>query len=340
MKQGQLTRCLPSSMFMDLKDVSEGLLKGRTLGVVKYTTECVAPTATGGYPELSIHMTNSADDGFAEVWATDQPVESGEHNGIAYAHDGEYLLCTGHIAPAREYSGGTRSAYTSALELMDSLGYRQSFRMWNFVNQINGYNARGLEIYRDFCQGRAEAFEQFSFDEAELPAATGIGSLGGGIAFYFLACRSDRVTPIENSRQIAAYRYPKRYGPKPPKFARATHLSSLDAVDHRAQLYVSGTASIRGHETLFRGDVEKQCHLALDNIAHVIGTENLSTYEISAGNHLSDLRNIKVYVRHREDIEQVRKICLETFPATVDIAFMNVDICRSDLLVEIEGIVP
>ncbi|MEO6091337.1 MAG: FkbO/Hyg5 family chorismatase [Umezawaea sp.] len=340
MKSDQLTGHLPSSVFMGLKEIPENLTKDQILGVVKYTTECADPTAESGYPELSIHMVNSPNDGFAEVWTTDQPVESGEHNGIAYSHDGTYLLCTARIAPSTNYTAQTRTAYTDALDLMASLDYRKCFRMWNFVSDINGYNSRGLEIYRDFCQGRAEAFEQFDLDECKLPAATGIGSLGGGIAFYLLASKTDLTTPIENPNQMAAYRYPKRYGPKSPKFARATHITSGDPNRPRGQIYVAGTASIRGHETLHRGDVESQCHLALENIAHVIGSENLSTYGIEPGRELSELRNIKVYVRHDEDVETVRKICADAFATDVEIAFMNVDICRSDLLVEIEGIVP
>jgi hypothetical protein len=46
-----------------------------------------------------------------------------------------------------------------------------------------------------------------------------------------------------------------------------------------------------------------------------------------------------VYVRTRQDLPVVREICAKAFSPAADIAFLNVDLCRSDLLVEIEGIV-
>ncbi|NLU76606.1 hypothetical protein HCC61_28955 [Streptomyces sp. HNM0575] len=306
---------------------------------MRYTTECVAPELVGGTVESSVHMAVSEDSEFAEVWSAGAVAERDERDGIAWAHDGEYLFCAGLIPPGPSYAEGTRAAYVNALDLMETLGFTNCFRMWNFVNRINEDNADGLEVYRDFCRGRAEAFERFRFREAQLPAATGIGALGGGIAFYFLASRSAVLTSVENSKQIPPYHYPPRYGPRPPKFSRATCLSRVGADSAAEQIYVSGTASIRGHETLFPDDIERQCALALDNIAHVIGEENLSAYGVREGRALTDLRNVKVYVRNPEDIPVVRDMCARAFSPEADVAFLNVDICRSDLLVEIESVV-
>ncbi|GAA2357582.1 pteridine-dependent deoxygenase [Saccharopolyspora halophila] len=331
---------LPASKFLALDDVDEQLPREKNvLGVINYTSSAADPEVSRGHLRVDIHMAGSEADGFAEVWTTDRPVETGEFGGIGYAHDDEYLLCAGRIAPAEHYAEGTRVAYQAMLELMDSLGYKNCVRMWNFVNHINEDNSEGMEIYRDFCKGRAEAFELFHFGDTSVPSATGIGSLGGGIAFYVLASRSAALIPIENSKQISAYNYPKQYGPRPPKFARATYLSTTGADRISGQIYVAGTSSIRGHETLFAGDVEKQTLLALENIAHLVGPENLADYQIEQRNALADLDTIKVYVRHRDDIPAVQRICAEHFSPDAQVAYLNVDVCRSDLSVEIEGIV-
>lgn len=339
MEDSKSPECLPSSKFVSLKEIDAEPPLGAALGVVRYTSECSGPRVADGTAELSLHMTGPRESGFAEVWTAGRPVESGRREGIVYAHDGEYLFCAGHIPQGARYAEETKAAYVEALDLMDTLGFKNCFRMWNFVNDINGENADGLEVYRDFCRGRAEAFEQFRFSGAELPAATGIGSLGGGIAFYFLACRSGAIASVENTKQIPPYHYPARYGPRPPKFSRATCLAREHTGLASGQIYVSGTASIRGHETLYRGDIDRQCRLALDNIAHVVGAENLAEHGLGQGRALSELRNIKVYVRHPEDIPAVRDQCERSFSPDTDIEFLNVDICRSDLLVEIEGIV-
>jgi chorismate lyase / 3-hydroxybenzoate synthase len=288
---------------------------------------------------LTVHMAGSAKEGAAEVWTTARPAESGRYNGISYAHDGEYIFCAGYIPSSAVYAAATREAYADAFHLIRSLDYQNIVRMWNFVHRINEENAEDLEVYRDFCRGRAEAFEQYVIPKVKMPAATGIGSLGGGIAFYFLASRSGVRVNIENPRQVAAYEYPRQYGPKSPSFARATYLAPSGAGEGSAQIYVSGTASVLGHETVHAGDIGKQCQVALENIEQLICARNLSTYGIKAGYELADLRNIKVYVRHREDMDTVRKMCAEVFAPDVAIMYLNVDICRADLLVEIEGIV-
>ncbi len=339
MTQAQQTVKLPSSMFTGLTEVSHVAATGNVLGVINYTTECADPRVENGLLTLDLHMASDLGEAFAEVWTTGRQVETGEHHGVVYAHDGEYLLVAGRIAPTGRYTEDTRVAYVAALDLMDTLGYKNCFRMWNFINDINADNTEGLEIYRDFCKGRAEAFELFHFGDKEVPSATGIGSQGGGIAFYFLASRSAALTSVENSKQMAAYHYPRQYGPRPPKFARATYLAATHTDRRSGQIYVAGTASIRGHETLHDGDIAAQVKLSLDNIEHLISDENLSDYEITQGNSLLNLDNIKVYVRHRSDIPVVRRMCEERFSPNARVRYLNVDVCRADLLVEIEGIV-
>ncbi|MFI6099467.1 FkbO/Hyg5 family chorismatase [Lentzea sp. NPDC051213] len=339
MTQAQQTVNLPTSQFTGLNEVSHVAATENVLGVINYTTECRDPRVENGLLTLDLHMAVDLGEAFAEVWSTSRPVETGEHHGIVYAHDGEYLLVTGRIAPTGRYTEETRAAYVAALDLMDTLGYKNCFRMWNFINDINADNTEGLEIYRDFCKGRAEAFELFHFGDKEVPSATGIGSQGGGIAFYFLASRSAALTSVENSKQMAAYHYPRQYGPRPPKFARATYLAATHTDRRSGQIYVAGTASIRGHETVHDGDLARQVELSLDNIEHLISDENLAEYEIEQGNSLLNLDNIKVYVRHRADIPAVRKMCEQRFSPNARIQYLNVDVCRADLLVEIEGVV-
>ncbi|MDQ0940760.1 3-deoxy-7-phosphoheptulonate synthase [Streptomyces sp. V1I1] len=170
----------------------------------------------------------------------------------------------------------------------------------------------------------------------DMPAATVIGSHGGGIVLYFLASRTGTQVNIDNPRQVPPYHYPSRYGPKAPNFARATYLAQDSGGE---QIYVSGTAGILGHRTMHADDVESQCRLALENVAHVIGARNLSVHDIEPGSTLDDLRNIKVYVRRQADIARVQRICREAFSPSADMVFLHADICRSDLLVELEGIV-
>ncbi len=188
-------------------------------------------------------------------------------------------------------------------------------------------------MYRDFCRGHAIAFEEGYASAWGMPSATGIGTWGNGVGFYFLASRTGAMTHIENSRQIPAYRYPSLYGPKALSFARATHVSAA-----RDTLYVSGTASIVGHETLQAGDLVKQWDVATGNIAHLIGADNLASQGIVRGFTLHDLDQIKVYYHHADDLPAVKQLGATHVRSARACALSEGRFCRADLVVEIEAI--
>jgi enamine deaminase RidA (YjgF/YER057c/UK114 family) len=192
----------------------------------------------------------------------------------------------------------------------------------------------GLERYRQFNSGRQAAFleaRQAAFEGA--PAACALGTRGGPIAVRFLAGTRAPV-PVENPRQVSAYRYPREYGPHSPTFSRAA-LAQVDA--GRVALLVSGTASIVGHETLHHGDVQAQAREALRNVAAVIDAAHA---RCSARFAPADLDCV-VYVRHAGDAAAVRDAIASVLgadaPALRSAVCLEADICRADLLVEIEA---
>jgi chorismate lyase / 3-hydroxybenzoate synthase len=327
----------PVSTFVP-KGTESPVTAGRhTLGVVCLDTQAGDPTLDGGHPNLRVHAAGAEAMAFREVWTTERPVRSGVWKGLCWGYDGEVLFVAGRIAPGARYTNATRTAYLAALDLAGRFDCRQLVRMWNFVANINENNVDGLEIYRDFCRGRAEAFDRSPF-ALELPAATGVGALSGGIGFCLLAARAvDRVN-IENPRQMPAYRYPSRYGPRSPSFPRATALRTRRAGASR--IFVSGTASLLGHETVHGDDVRRQCAETFANLAALLAPRNLAGYGIEQEYDLADMTGLKVYVRREGDIDLARQLCAEKFSPNAEIAFLNIDLCRSDLLFEIEGVVP
>jgi chorismate lyase / 3-hydroxybenzoate synthase len=300
-----------------------------TLGRIVFGTTSGRPTIEGGVPTLRMRMSGD----FVECWETSGLVHTGRFHDLVYAHNDEFLFCAGYIPASGHYTDATREAYSHAFALLRELEFPKLFRMWNFIPQINGENHEGLEVYRDFCRGRALAFEHDNAARFGMPAATGIGTWGDGVGFYFLACRDSDIGHIENTRQTPAYDYPRRYGPKSPSFARATVLRGANDT-----LFVSGTASILGHETVHIGNLDAQFEVTTGNIAHLISRENVSAQGEAGGFTLADLDQIKVYYRHADDLPRVMQLSRNAFDARASIRFLNVDICRDDLLVEIEGI--
>ncbi|MDR5759545.1 FkbO/Hyg5 family chorismatase [Caballeronia sp. LZ035] len=316
---------------IEARFVDSGAAEGSgVLGRVVFGAASAAPCLEDGVPTLCLHMVDDTRDSFAEIWRTSGETRCGMENGLVYGHDDAVLFCAGFIPAGEGYTDAAQRAYADAFALVRTLDFPTIFRMWNYIPDINGENPDGLEVYRDFCRGRALAFEAADAGQAGMPAATGIGTWGEGVGFYFLACRDDDAKHIENSRQMPAYCYPERYGPKPPSFARATY--------RHGALYVSGTASIVGHETLHAGDLLKQWDVATDNVAHLVSAGNLAAHGVTDGYTLQDLDQIKVYYRRADDLPQVMQLARDTFHPRAEVRFLKVDICRTDLLVEIEGI--
>src|SRR4051812_16306051 len=124
------------------------------------------------------------------------------------------------------------------------------YRIWNYVPQINRVDD-GLENYRRFFRGRSHAFEEhFGHGfQYQLPAASAVGALNGPLAVAFLAGQANP-RHFENPRQVPAFEYPPAYGPRPPSFSRATLIRTAA----EQELFVSGTAAIRGHATVSTQD--------------------------------------------------------------------------------------
>ena len=212
----------------------------------------------------------------------------------------------------------TCDLYSRLIEGARAARHPYFVRMWNYVGSINGHD-EGRERYQLFCAGRHDAFRSAGYEGADLPSASAVGMPGRGLVTCFLAS-PEPGRQIENPRQVAAYRYPPRYGPKSPSFSRGT-------LWHDA-LFVSGTASIVGHETLHTGDVEAQLEETLRNMEAVIAAA-------FPGRGLESVVAAKSYLRHARDYPLVSRRLSSVFPANL---VLEADICRSDLLIEIEAV--
>lgn len=212
-------------------------------------------------------------------------------------------------------------------------------RVWNYVPYIND-DTDGLENYKSFCKGRSLAFEAFYGQdfEVKLPAASAVGINDNTLVLYFIAGKKSG-THVENHEQMSAFKYPKQYGPRSPSFARGTLVYQGD----RTVGYVSGTASIKGHESVTLEDVSQQLQTTLDNMSIVCEQMNL-VERMSYGGPLPDpgkyTRHFKVYIRNESDVKYIQ----EEFPKIIfatdsdHIIYLRSDICRSDLDLEIEAI--
>jgi chorismate lyase / 3-hydroxybenzoate synthase len=258
----------------------------------------------------------------AEVWRTNDSVTPGTSGEIAFAKTEHVLLGTlGRDATDVEWVG--EWAFDTMIEFARTSGYPHLLRIWNHVGGINEVE-NGMERYRSFCAGRYESFARHGYAlRTDLPAASAVGMRGRRYQAYFVASKAPGVQ-IENPREVSAYDYPPQYGRRSPSFSRATVLRG----DDESLVFVAGTASIVGHETKHHGDACKQTDETIRNIARVLE---------AAGMTLGDLVTCKAYVRHAEDFAAVQSHLRAALGET-KVLYLLADICRADLLVEVEGV--
>lgn len=99
-------------------------------------------------------------------------------------------------------------------------------------------------------------------------------------------------------------------------------------------IYISGTAAIRGEESVTTGDVLSQTEITLENIQHLIGLEEGRE---NLPEHSGKLGLLRVYLKNEEDAPAV-KADLDRLCPDLPIAYLYADVCREELLIEIEGI--
>ena len=264
--------------------------------------------------------------------------------GLAWAH-------VANVQPDTTAAGTYQRAcsmFHQATETLAECGfhYGQIIRTWLYLGDIVGQE-EGVQRYFELNRARADFHAGVSFAAGlsttagggpGFPGSTGIGMGGRAMVMSGIAlatARDDvRVVPLENPSQTSAFSYGRRYGPESPQFARGLTVVHGDC----ALTFISGTASITGSETRFVGDVHGQTEQTLDNIAALISPDNMRRHGMPGlGATLDDLAVARVYVKYAEDAQAVQTVCrarMGQLPMNCAVA----DVCRPELLVEVEGI--
>ncbi len=258
-----------------------------------------------------------------EVWQVDGPVRYGRHGALRWSAGGGWLFAALEL-DERDYggpAGAARAAYAQLRDFVRSRDERQVLRIWNYQGAIN-QGEGDAERYKLFCDGRAEGCGDWFADG--YPAATAIGHHGDThLLQVYLLASAHAGTAVENPRQVSAWRYPRQYGRTAPGFARAMRLPAQDA------LAISGTAAVVGHASAHEGDTAAQLGEILVNLETLLASAGMPAgFDTHAP--------LKAYVRRATDAPRVRELLKQRLPG-VPVLLLHGDICRSELLVELDG---
>ena len=283
---------------------------------------------------VSIGVDPVGSDDLYECWWYDGAVEHSRSGRARILRCDDFAAIVVQVpdAPPENFHALTVEVYEELLQAVNSIGGVQLARIWNYFSNINEGDG-DQEKYRQFSIGRAEVFESFGLNDASVPTGTAVGSARDcDFSVVALATRH-HFRNVENPRQVSAFRYPRDYGPRSPKFSRG---GCVITGGQHLQL-ISGTAAIIGHESVHAGDTALQCEVTLANLQQLCDAMSLIE---GAGARvvLDDQAALRVYLRDPADRPFVDARLREFLGGeSRTIAFLNADICRSELQLEIEA---
>ncbi len=275
-------------------------------------------------------------------------IDIAEKDGVCYGmveNDEESLLFVEGI-PSSDFAKSVRLQSDEVFAKLEATLSMYNFnvddivRQWNYIGSIVACRD-GKQNYQEFNDARTYYYGKGGWRNG-YPAATGIGAHGegiivGGIAFK----RADQkgVYPIDNPLQIAAHVYSKKVLidddknaiKSTPKFERA----KLIETSCGACCFVSGTAAIRGEESMDASSAKLQTIKTIENIEYLVSKDNLVRFGCAP----YDLKyvQLQVFVKYEKDYAEVKEV-VEKFYPNMPVIYSIADVCRSELLVEIEGI--
>ncbi|MEZ5070872.1 MAG: hypothetical protein R2751_07855 [Bacteroidales bacterium] len=315
-------------------------------GTLQPATSIVAqPPEKGSDVVLELMCTRSSEDIAVRYKSMDgRNYTVVEQDGVKMVHAGGL---TGN--PGESILDSSERAFTLLMKILETehLTLDDIVRQWNYIESIAIVEGveREHQNYQVFNDVRAKYYNRGSFANG-YPAATGIGMNTGGVVIGFLAVSPHaqvEVKAIQNPGQIDAHRYSDLVlrgtaiegmtARCTPKFERAK-LVTIAGLHH---IYVSGTASILGEKTVHVGDVEKQTLTTIENIKGLFSKENQNHLGLSFDVSKIQFSHLRVYVKYQDDIPAVRRVC-EAELLSSSMLFLESDVCREDLLVEIEGV--
>ncbi len=228
----------------------------------------------------------------------------------------------GDLRPANT-SGSREQQSRETFDLMMTalaaagMDFSNVVRTWLYLDDL-------LDWYDPFNRVRDEFFKEHGVFDGVVPASTGIGganAAGAAIVADAYAvqprCDQVKVFPVTSPLQCPALEYGS-------SFSRAVEVAMPD---HR-RLFVSGSASIEpGGKTVHLDDVAAQIDLTMRVVAAILESRQMAWADVTRGiAYIKDGKDVPVYARY------CRENQLPTMPTVV----VENDVCRHDLLFEIE----
>jgi enamine deaminase RidA (YjgF/YER057c/UK114 family) len=289
---------------------------GEVFGEIKWPVTWIE-----GYGSDKEHVTGTQI--YAVAGAAVTPIKiNGTVVGNVFENDDATILTLGGLLPDNLDASNKEQTKEVFEKMEDALkvagmDFSHVVRTWLYVNDI-------LDWYDDFNEVRTKFFDERKVFDGLVPASTGIGVANPSSAALVaeviaVKSNSDNVTieKVESPLQCSAEDYKS-------SFSRAIEVKFFN---HK-RLYVSGTASIEPEgKTMHVGDVKKQIARTMEVVAAILHSRDVDW---------SDASRVIAYFPDLSNVGLLEDYLKENSIPDIPLAIAHGDICRDDLLFEIE----
>jgi enamine deaminase RidA (YjgF/YER057c/UK114 family) len=252
-----------------------------------------------------------------------QPVRHhGRTVGVVYEDAAARYCVLAGLRPNSDRASRPAQA-RATLELMErvleqvNMTFANVFRTWFFLDDI-------LDWYGEFNRVRNEFFRERGVFDALVPASTGVGGSnadGTALVADLLAVApksgAARLTAVTSPLQCPALEYGS-------SFSRGVEIS----LPGQRRLYISGTASIHPDgRTAHVGDAGRQLELTMDVVEAILRSRGMDWGDC--------IRGIG-YFKHMQDAPTFERWRTKRRLPPMPVILTKNDICRDDLLFELE----
>lgn len=263
----------------------------------------------------------------------DGVVERNEDYVIVRKGSAKELITKGIRYPsAGDTALQAKAVFARIEDILQSEGFKinEIVRQWNYIEGITEVND-GVQNYQLFNDARTSFYSKTTWPDG-YPAATGIGCSAGGVTVSVNAVRnaSKCSSPIDNPLQTPAHKYSgkvleagRETLKSTPKFERARLVGD--------SVLISGTAAIKGEDSEISDDPAIQSEAAVEVVESLVSPGN-----IAPGNKRFRFNSLRVYIKREKDAGAIIGT-LEKRWKNVPKHYLIADICRRELLLEVEG---
>lgn len=199
-----------------------------------------------------------------------------------------------------------------------SMSYSNVVRTWFFLDDINSW-------YGEFNKVRTAFYKARGVFDCVVPASTGIA----GVNFKNAAVMAG-VWAVRSEHNEFSY----KEVPSPLQCPAPCYGSSFSRAVEMVnpgfrRLFISGTASIKlDGDSAFIDDVHGQINLTMKVVEAILKSRGMDFHNISRSTG---------YFKHLKDVPEFEKWRTSTSGADFPIVFTQADVCRPELLFEIEA---